>query len=388
MTLVLHSLGVLLGLLSLAGGGFYLVAGLLTLRFFSKSRPQPLDPAPAISVLVPVCGLDPGAWQNWSSLCQQDYPNYEVIFGVQDLSDPALPVLKDLCQTFPERARWYFCDEIRGINRKMSNLSQMLPHAHHEVIVLADSDVRVTPGYLRQITAPLADPCIGVVTCGYVDHSPKRLGAAFLAMGRCIDFIPSVLIARFLDGGLRFAIGPTVVLRREVLETIGGLEIALNRIGDDYRLGYTAWEAGYRVELSTYVLDNDCSDESLLKAVERELRWCRTIRSNRGKQYFGMVFTFGTVYSALLWGLLPSVWTLTLCLAVQGIRWLQAIVSMILMGTPRLLLWLWLLPLRDVMSLVIWLLGCFGNRIYWRGRWLQVHRHGQLQEIIKNSQGE
>ncbi len=386
MTAALYGVGIILGLLSLTGGGFYLVAALLTLQFFGQSRLQPLDPAPTVSLLVPVCGLDAGAWQNWSSLCQQDYPQYEVIFGVQDLEDAAVPVLKELCQTFPARARWYFCNEIRGINRKMSNLSQLLPHAQYEVIVLADSDVRVTPSYLREITAPLADPQVGVVTCGYVDHAPKRLGAAFLAMGRCIDFIPSVLVARFLDQGLRFAIGPTVVLRRQVIEAIGGFEVALNRVGDDYRLGYTAWQAGYRVELSTYVLDNDCSDESFLQAVQRELRWSRTIRSNRGNQYFGMVLMFGTVYSALLWGLLPSPTTLTLFVAVQAIRWLQAILSMVLMGTPRLLLWLWLLPLRDVMNLFIWLLGCFGNRIYWRGRWLQVHRHGQLQEIVKNPQ--
>lgn len=388
MTLALGSLGLILGLLSLGGGVFYIVAGLLTVQFFGQARPQPLDPAPPISVLVPVCGLDAGAWHNWSSLCQQDYPTYEVIFGVQDPKDPAVPILQKVCQTFPDRARWYLCNEIRGINRKTSNLSQLLPHARHDVIVLADSDVRVTRSYLRQISAPLADPRIGVVTCGYVDHAPRRLGAAFLAMGRCIDFIPSVLIARFLDNGLRFAIGPTVLLRREVIEKIGGLEIALNRIGEDYRLGYTAWQVGYRVELSTYVLDNDCSDESFVKAVQRELRWSRSIRSNRGKQYFGIGFTFGTVYSSLLWLLLPAPWTLGLFLVVQGIRWLQAIVSMVLMGAPRLLLWLWLLPLRDVMSMVIWLCGCFGNRIYWRGRWLRVQRHGQLQEIVKNFQSE
>lgn len=378
---------ILLSLLSLTGTASYLIAGGLTLQFFGQKTPQRLDPAPAVSLLVPVCGLDAGAWENWSSLCEQDYATYEVLFGVQDLPDPALPVLKELCQKYPDRARWYLCNEIRGINRKMSNLSQLLPHARYDVIVLADSDVRVTRVYLRSITAPLADPTIGVVTCGYIDHHPKRLGAAFLAMGRCIDFIPSVLIARFLDGGLRFAIGPTVVLRRQVLEDIGGFEIALNRIGDDYRLGYTAWQAGYRVELSRYILDNDCSDESFLKAVQRELRWARTIRSNRGNQYFGMVFIFGTVYSALLWGLFPTPWTLSVFLGVQGIRWLQAIISMVLMGTPRLLLWLWLLPLRDVMSFLIWLGGCFGNRIYWRGRWLRVYRHGQLQEIVKDSQG-
>ncbi|WNC46344.1 glycosyltransferase [Thermosynechococcus sp. GLH187] len=377
---------ILLSLLSLTGSLFYIVAAALTYQFFTPQRTTRLESLPAVSILVPVCGLEARAWQNWSSLCEQDYPLYEVLFGVQDPSDPAIPVLKAICQTYPHRARWYLCQRICGLNRKASNVAQLFTHARYGVIVETDSDVRVRPHYLATLVQPLADPQVGVVTCGYIDHHPRRLGAAFLAMGRCLDFIPSVLVARFLDRGLRFAIGPTVLLRREVLEKIGGFEIALNRIGEDYQLGYAAWRAGYRVELSSYILDNDCADESFLKAVQRELRWCRSIRANRGNQYFGMVFMFGTVYSALLWGLFPTPWTLSVFLGVQGLRWLQAIMSMVLMGTPRLLLWLWLLPLRDVMSFLIWLGGCFGNRIYWRGRWLRVYRHGQLQEIVKDSQ--
>lgn len=377
---------ILLSLLSLTGTLFYIFAAVLACRFFTQKRTARPEPLPAVSILVPVCGLEARAWQNWSSLCEQDYPVYEVLFGVQDPHDPAIPVLKEICKTYPHRARWYLCNKICGTNRKASNVSQLFTHACHDVIVETDSDVRVNSHYLATLTQPLVNPKVGVVTCGYIDHHPQRLGAAFLAMGRCIDFIPSVLIARFLDRGLRFALGPTVLLRREVLEKIGGFEIVLNCIGEDYRLGYAAWQAGYRVELSTYILDNDCGDESLIKAVQRELRWSRSIRSNRGNQYFGMVFMFGTVYSALLWGLFPSPWTLSVLLGVQGIRWLQAILSMVLMRTPRLLLWLWLLPLRDVMSFLIWLGGCFGDRIYWRGRWLRVSRHGQLQEIVKDSQ--
>ncbi|BAY52048.1 putative glycosyltransferase [Thermostichus vulcanus NIES-2134] len=380
---------ILLTLLSCTGALFYIVAGVLTWQFFTnftKEKTAPLETLPAVSILVPVCGLEARAWQNWSSLCEQNYPVYEVLFGVQSPNDPAIPVLQALCETYPDRARWYLCHPIRGINLKASNVSQLFAHARYDVVVETDSDVRVRSNYLATLTQPLADPQVGVVTCGYIDHQPQRLGAAFVALGRCLDFIPSVLVARRLDGGLRFAIGPTVLLRREVLEKIGGFEIALNRIGEDYQLGYAAWRAGYRVELSTYILDNDCGNDSLLSAVQRELRWSRSIRSNRGNQYFGMVFMFGTVYSALLWGLFPAPWTLGLFLTVQGIRWLQAVISILLMGTPQLLLWLWLLPLRDVMSFLIWLGGCFGNRIYWRGRWLQVNRHGQLQEIVKDSQ--
>ncbi|MFN4279381.1 glycosyltransferase [Thermosynechococcus sp.] len=378
--------GGLLLLLTLTGSLFYAVALGVTWQFFSRKHPVVAGVAPSVSLLVPICGLEARAWQNWSSLCNQDYPTYEVLFGIQEPTDAALAVVDEICRRYPERARWYLCAEQHGFNPKANNVFQLFRHARYEIIVEVDSDVAVDRHYLQTIIAPFADPQVGVVTCGYVDPNPQRLGAAFLALGRCLDFIPGVLIARRLDGGLRFAIGPTVALRRQVLDQLGGFAAVLDRIGEDYYLGYRAWKLGYRVELSPYILQNDCGNDSFLKAVQRELRWARSIRCNRGNQYFGMVFMFGTVYSALLWGLLPTPWTLGVFLGVQGIRWLQAIISMILMGTPRLLLWLWLLPLRDVMSFLIWLGGCFGNRIYWRGRWLRVSRHGQLQEIVKDSQ--
>lgn len=379
-------LGGLLFLLTLTGSLFYCVALGVTWQFFSRKRPAPPRVAPSVSLLVPICGLEARAWQNWSSLCCQDYPTYEVLFGIQEPTDAAVSVVDEICRQYPERARWYLCSEQHGSNHKANNVFQLFRHARYDIIVEVDSDVAVDPHYLQTITAPFADPQVGVVTCGYVDPHPQHLGAAFLALGRCIDFIPSVLVARRLDGGLRFAIGPTVALRRQVLDQMGGFAAVLDCIGEDYHLGYRAWKLGYRVELSPYILQNDCGNDSFLKAVQRELRWARSIRTNRGNQYFGMVLMFGTVYSALLWGLLPTPWTLGVFLGVQGIRWLQAIISIILMGTPRLLLWLWLLPLRDVMSFLIWLGGCVGNRIYWRGRWLRVSRHGQLQEIVKDSQ--
>ncbi|MDG2991500.1 glycosyltransferase [Candidatus Synechococcus calcipolaris G9] len=383
MSLALATLEVLLLLLSLTGAAFYLWSALGVLSFFSQPKPTPVDEPGGVSLLVPVCGVDAGAWENWSSLCEQTHPSYEVLFGVQNDQDPAIPVLEKLAATYPDRCRWYLCADIEGINRKISNLRQLLKNAHHDIIVFADSDIRVTPDYLTTVTALLENPELGVVTCGYFDHHPQGIGAAISALGRCIDFIPSVLIARSLDRGLRFAIGPTVVIRRQVLAAIGGLDIALNRIGDDYRVGYEAWAAGFKVELSTYVLQNDCGQEPLQQVWQRELRWARTIRSNRGNQYYGMGLTYGTVYSIFLVLVSGEPAALWFCLAIHGLRWGQAIISMVWMKAPGLLAWVWLLPLRDGLNFLIWLLGCFGQQVYWRGRWLRVHRAGKLQEIVK-----
>ncbi len=378
MTIFLGGLQIALFILTLAGLGFYLWQIWVVWQFFRQAPLPPLEPPPSVSILVPVCGLEAGAWENWTSLCEQDYPNYNVLFGVRELTDPAVHLLKDILSKYPYRARWYHNPEILGFNFKISNLTQLRRYANGEIIVFVDSDIRVTPSYLRTVTAPFANPKLGVVTCGYFDHTPGKIGAALSALGRSLDFIPSILIARCLDGGLKFAIGPTIAVRSDVLDQTGGFELAKNRIGDDYRLGYEAWAAGYRVELSTYLLQNDCGHETLASLFARELRWQRTIRMNRGPQYYGMIFTFGSVYSVLLVLLSGAWWSVGLFLLVWATRLLQSQVSFRLMGAPYLNRWLLVLPLRDGMSFLIWALGCFGREISWRGRTLEVGPGGVL----------
>ncbi|KGF73162.1 glycosyl transferase [Neosynechococcus sphagnicola sy1] len=383
---MLMVLQVLLLLLIVASLGFYIVCTVSTLWFFVlRQRPDSTDPQP-VSILIPVCGVDEGALANWTSFCIQDIPTYEVLFGVMNPEDPAVPILKTLIAQFPDHARLILCQEVRGINHQISNLMHLLEAAQFERIIFADSDIRVTPEYLRIVTAPLADPAIGVVTCGYLDHAPKFLGAAIAALGRGVDFIPSVLIARSLDGGLKFALGPTVATRQSVVANMGGLQMVVNRIGSDFHMGRLAVAAGYRVELSTYILENDCGRETLNQVFQRELRWARTIRWNRGAQYYGLVFSYGTVHSLLLvlvTGFQP--WAIALFAAVWLVRLLQVTLAIYHLGCPHLLPWLWALPLRDWMSFVIWVAGSYGQQIYWRGRWLEVGASGTLQEKIKAS---
>ena len=327
--------------------------------------------------MVPVCGLDAGAWENWSSLCTQDYPNYEVLFGVTDPQDPAIPLLERLVATYPERVRLFTGLKPRGINYKDSNLSYLLEASQHEVIIFADSDIRVNPNYIRTVTAPLVDSEVGMVTCSFIGYNPKSLGGAIASLGRAFDFIPSLLIARILDGGLRGAVGATIATRKTTLAYYGGLH--LNRIGSDYNLGKRAVQAGYQVELSRYVLESDTGKETIRQVFQRELRWARTIRFNRGSQYYTMVFCYGTIYCLpllLLSGF--AIWAIAFTVAVWFIRYAQVLVSIFCLRSPKLLYWLWALPLRDVLSLVIWARGAFGQSVYWRGRRLRVVEDGLI----------
>lgn len=371
--------GVLLLLIS-SSVVFYSWCAICTIRFFATKQ-EINGGNQAVSVLVPVCGVDEGARENWTSFCQQNYERYEVLFGVMDPQDPAVPILKELVAKFPH-ARLLYGLEARGVNHQISNLMHLLEVAQYEVVIFADSDIRVNSEYLRIVTAPLVDPEVGVVTCTYVDHNPKFLGAALAALGRCIDFVPSVLVARSLDGGLRFALGPTIVTRKSVLTKIGGLQDIVNRIGSDYHIGNRVAAAGYRVELSNYILENDCGRETLWQVFQRELRWSRTIRWNRGLQYYGLGLAYGTVYCIplLLFSGFQS-WSVIVCLATLLVRATQALVAIYSLGCPNLLRWFWALPIRDLMSFTIWVKGTFGQSIHWRGRQLSVGANGTLTEV-------
>lgn len=361
---------------------FYIWSAVCTARFFANKGEVSVGDQP-VSLLIPICGLDEGAGENWASFCQQDYKHYEVLFGVMDPKDPAVPILKELVARFPDRVRLFSCLKVRGVNHQISNLMHLLEAAQHEVVIFADSDIRVSPNYLRTVTAPLADPAIGAVTCAYVDHDPKFLGAALAALGRCVDFIPGLLVARGLDGGLRFALGPTIATRKSVLAKIGGLQTIVNRIGSDYHIGKRVAAAGYKVKLSDYILGNNCGRESPWDVFQRELRWARTIRWNRGLQYYGLGLSYGTVYCIPL--LLVSGfqgWAITVCLMTLTTRLMQALVAIYSLRCPNLSRWLWALPIRDLMSFAIWITGTFGQSIHWRGRQLWVGADGTLTEQI------
>ncbi|MGI0491805.1 glycosyltransferase [Alkalinema pantanalense CENA528] len=398
--LLLSLQGILL-ILILGSIVFYLACIAFTWDFFRKApvnthqnRKHPVDNQPVddranlvanpvanqVSILVPICGLDAGAWENWTSLCHQQCDRYEILFGVVDFNDPAVLLLYELQKAYPDRVRIFPGLTPRGANHKDSTLSYLLEQAQYDWLILADSDIRVAPDYIQTVVSPLLNGQVGMITCAFIARSPQHLGAAIASLGRCCDFIPSALIARAMDGGLRFAIGMTMALHRSTLEAAGGLH--LNRIGSDYNLGKRVAAAGYRVELSHLIMESDTGRERLRDVYQRELRWSRTIRFNRGSIYYTIAFCYGPIYCLPLlllqgyhdWVIIVSIATLTL-------RYGQAAIAILSMGAPKLLSWLWVLPLRDGLSFIVWLVGCFGRQVFWRGRKLQIQEDGLIHEI-------
>ena len=381
---IMIAIQVLLTLIICSSLAFYLACAWFTIRFFRAAQPttdphtQSTESLPPVSILVPICGVDAGAWENWVSLCTQDYPNYEVVFGAVDPQDPAVPIVEKLAHQYPDRVRLFTGLEPRGINHKDSSLSYLLEQTTNEFLIFVDSDIRVSPNYIQTVTQPLLrDPAVGMVTCAYIGYHPQSLGAAIASFGRCFDFIPSLLIAQALDGGLKCAIGTTIATRREALDRYGGLH--LNRIGSDYNIGKRAAAAGYIVELSHYILESDTGTESIGDVYRRELRWARTIRFNRGAQYYSMIVCYGIIFCIpllVLTGCAP--WAIALTGIALLLRYGQAWVALHSLQAPDLARWLWALPLRDGLSFWVWLMGSYGQRVFWRGRWLRVYEDGLI----------
>lgn len=359
---------------------FYFLSALGLASFLSemgKQRRQPPLPAsqlPPVSILKPLKGVDPEIWESFCSHCEQDYPEFQLIFGVCDPGDSAIEVVRKLQAKYPNREiELVVCDRILGTNIKVSNLAQMLPAARHELLLVNDSDIRVPADYLRKVITPLADASVGLVTCLYRGIAAPTvarptLGSRLEALGISTDFVPGVLSARFLEKGLHFGLGSTLAFRRRDLEAIGGFEPLLDYLADDYELGRRIAATGKRIELSVATVTTFLPAYTMLEFFRHQLRWSRTIRDARRWGYAGLLFTFG----------LP--WALAALLAAQGARWAWLLLALTLVARLTVgfvaaefvlqdfkLRNLLLLPLRDLLAPFVWAAGFMGNRIHWRG---------------------
>ena len=358
------------------------VLELLRERARADRSPGSTNATPPVSVLKPLKGTDPEMYENFRTHCLQDYPEYEIIFGVSDHDDPAIPLVEQLKREFPGGSiHLVVCRERVGPNIKVSNLLQMARRAKYSFLIVNDSDIRVDREYLRRVIAPLEQENIGLVTCLYRAIANSRLTSCIESLG-IVDFCAAVLSARRVEGGLRFGLGSTLAFRRRELEAIGGFEALVNYLADDYQLGQRIVQRQLAVKLSDVTVETVLPAYTLREFIAHQLRWARTVRTSRPRGYSGFVITFG-----LFWGLLAlllsgvATWACVLLVAVLLLR----TAMMLLVGRGVLLdrhiqRLMWLLPLRDLIGPLFWFASFLGNTVTWRGDRYVVSR-GKLAKV-------
>src|SRR5450432_1415318 len=286
--------GILATGLALCGIGFYLLC-LFSARTFLRSRKSDIQVfAPGVSILKPLCGVDPEMYESFRSHCQLDYPEYEIIFGVNHSDDPAVEAVQRLMAEFPhQKIQLVVCPQALGNNRKVSNLVQMLSLALYDHILINDSDIHVNPDYLRRVMSPFVRPEVGMVTCPYRGIAANTLGSRLESIGISTEFIAGVLVARQIEHGIHFALGSTLAVSREALDAIGGLEPLVDYLADDYELGARVWRNGFEVVLSSEVVETFLPAYRFKQFLAHQIRWSRSTRYSRKLGYTGMVFTYG-----------------------------------------------------------------------------------------------
>jgi ceramide glucosyltransferase len=362
---------------------YYALATLAAFRFFKRERgPAIPNYSPAVSVLKPVRGVDFGSYENFASFCRQDYPNYEILFAVNDEADPAMPVIRQIIADFPDRRiRLLIGAEHLGTNRKVNKLARLAREARHDVLVLTDGDVRVGPDYLREVVAPLVDPKIGAVTCFYRGIAEKNLGAEIEAIGASSDFFAGVLMAEWTEG-ITFALGASIATTRECLGKIGGFAAIADALADDYELGNRIVKAGRKVVLSRESVWTMYPAQTSRSFWDHQVRWARTVRLCRPLPYMGLLFTQGLPWVLLAALLAPARWIAVVYLLAYLILRLAMAWTVGIWGVEDEVLRrkFWLVPLRDAIHLVIWLASFASNHIRW-GSVEYVIRQGHMVPI-------
>jgi ceramide glucosyltransferase len=377
--------------LAIAGMGYFLVA-IVAARVFLIARGTPLPGfPPGVSILKSLKGLDPNMLDAFRSHCHQNYlGEFELLFGVSSLDDPAVPAVHQLQSEFPNQMiRLIECPARLGANGKVSTLAQLAPHTRYEFLLVNDSDISVSPHYLERVMAHFAQSepqpdqrsskPVGLVTALYRGRMHDSLGSRFESLGIATDFMPSVLVARMIEGGLRYGLGSTLAVSREALEKIGGFEALVDHLADDYELGERIYKAGFRIALSSEVVETSVPAYTWSGFCDHQLRWLRTVRDARPGGYAGLLFTYGftlALLNVIASGLSPfSLWILALSFFLR--LSLAMTVGAEVLADHQVLPNLWLLPLRDLVATALWIAGFSGSTIVWRGESFTV-KQGKL----------
>jgi len=363
-----------LALILLGSLVFTLLSIVAAQRYLSVPARMPMR-AEAVSILKPLAGLDEGLEENLRTFFEQDYNgDYEILFAVRTAEDPAVAVVGKLRAEYPGVInRLLIVGEPPYPNAKVWSLDHMMREARHDLLVMSDSDIRVTPTLLTTVAAEFEDPLIGVATCPYRAIPGASIWSKLEATGMNTDFIAGILTARMLEG-MKFAVGPTIVARKHVIEDIGGWDRVREYLAEDFVIGQFAEQKGHGVMLSSYVIEHRIGTSTFRENAAHRIRWTRSTRRSRPAGYLGQLFTMPIPIALLLTAVRPDFWPALACAAIfrYSAAWVMS--TLVLRGG---LAW-HLVPFEDVMTFAFWLGGFFGNSIVWRGRVYRLLKDGRF----------
>ena len=353
--------------------GFLVLIVVAATRFRRRQRTERLLDSwlPPVTILKPLCGLEPALEDNLTSFFEQDYPEYEIIFGARDDRDPAIAVARMVAARYRHiPVKFVFSGEPEWPNGKIWSLRKMARRMSHDYLVMSDSDVRVTSRYLSEVVRPLLDPKVGLVTCVYRGVTAGSAWSRMEALGLSVEMTAGVVVADMLEG-MTFALGPTMATRTDVLDAIGGFEALADFYADDYVLGNEVSNSGWSVVLSTHVIDNVLFYQSFQSSIAHQVRWMRSTRFSRPAGHFSTVLTFAMPFGllGLVAGLLTGHWLIGL--AMFGFAFLNRVVMSVAAGwgvvrDRHALSDAWLYPLRDLMGFGCWCSSYFSKEMVWR----------------------
>ena len=360
---------------TLSSAVFLVLALLGVVRFHQETRLQlrtvPDDAhLPPVSVLKPVHGLEAQLKENIESFFRQDYPNYEILFAADEANDPALEVVREVCARYPHIPTRILVTGTPWPNPVVYSFHCMAQAAAHDILVTTDSDVEVSPRYLREIVPPLLDPKVGMVTCVYRGKNVAGFFSGLTAIGMSVEMTAGVLVANLLEG-MKFGLGPTTVVRKDSLARIGGYSALQDYIAYDFAIGNLIAQAGYRVVLSNHIIDHIVNQKSLQRMWQNQLRWAQSTRYSRPWGHFGSGLIFAIPYGLL--GLVSAAllghWKVGLMLLVAAVlnRLAEAwLVGWTVVRDPKVKSAPWLYPLRDLLGFFVWFASYLNLRYVWR----------------------
>ncbi len=375
-------------LVPVVGGSVFAVLTTAAVLLYFRPRDSALDPSlepsgdfrPPITVLKPVCGLEKGLKERLRTACLQDYPNYQVVYSIQDSADPALPLVREIETEFgSERVSVVVADIQAGPNGKVNNLLGGVTAARHDILVISDSDVLLTPDYLEVMVAPLADPGTGLVCTPFRARGASRWFEKMELLSYNADFIPSVIFA-FMTKASVFCLGPSVALTRDTLDKIGGFEALAEYLAEDYEIGRRVGAVGLAMAFPPHVVDMDLDIASTTDWWAHQVYWDQNTRAANPVGFFATILTrsvpFALLYALVTWGDPLGVSVLAAALAIRlatagvilawGLRDREGV---------RSLAWL---PFRDCTGLVTWALAFAQHTVIWRGTRFRLTKGGRM----------